>query len=132
MRNLLSVLLLLFLASPINLVAQSNEDLVGTWKIDLRPTPESEAYFQEMIISSVKGDSLTGTFYFSNIYSSHLNANWGALRFAFATSDGQGEYQTMAKLREDGTLEGMTHAPHRDFLAYWTAVKVGTKAEKKE
>jgi len=108
---------------PIELDAQSNDGLIGTWKIDLRPTPESEAYYQEMVISSVAGDSLRGTFYFSEIYSSHFNSDWGALRFAFTTSDGAGEYQTTVKLLEDGTLEGMTHAPHRDLLAYWTAVK---------
>jgi len=128
MRNSISLFLLFILTiSSIDLNAQSKGDLVGTWKIDLRPTPESEAYYQDMVILTVEGDSLLGSFYYSDIYSSHINSDWGAIRFAFTTADGQGEYQTMAKLKEDGTLEGMTHAPHRDFLSYWTAVKVKKK-----
>ena len=102
--------------------AAAPDGLVGTWQVDLRPTPEAAPYFQEMIITSVAGDSITGTFYGAPIRDGRLNTAWGALRFAFLTDDGSGTYHTSGTLRGD-RIEGLTHALGRDFLAYWTAAR---------
>lgn len=99
------------------------DDLVGTWKVDLRPTPDAAPYYQEMVITSVAGDSISGTFYGAPIRDGQLNRDWGALRFAFVTEDGSGAYHTAGTLRGD-EIEGMTHALGRGFLAYWTAERV--------
>ena len=99
------------------------EELVGTWRVDLRPTPDAAPYYQEMTITSVAGDSLTGTFYGAEIRSGRLNRDWGALRFAFVTEDGSGTYHTSGTLRGE-EIEGMTHALGRGFLSYWTAERV--------
>lgn len=108
--------------------AATPDDLVGTWQVDLRPTPDAAPYLQEMIITSVAGDSITGTFYGSPIRDGRLNADWGALRFAFLTDDGSGAYHTSGTLRGD-QIEGLTHALGRDFLAYWTAERVAADEE---
>ena len=42
---------------------QLNENLIGTYKIDLRPTPDSEPYYQYFVITEVSESSITGTFY---------------------------------------------------------------------
>ena len=55
--------------------------LVGTWKVDLRPTPGAEPYFQEFVVTSVQGKSFTGTFYGTPVTNAHINTDWGAVRF---------------------------------------------------
>jgi hypothetical protein len=97
-------------------------DLVGVWEVDLRPTPDAEPYLQEFIVTSVEQDSFRGTFYGTRIEEGRLNGDWGALRFAFVTTDGSGPYNHAGVLR-NGRLEGTTHSLGRDFLSYWTAVR---------
>lgn len=97
--------------------------LVGTWKVDLRPTPDAPEYFQKFEVRAVAGDSLVGTFYYSDVANGRINTAWGKVRFAFVTSDGSGKYNTSGTY-EDGKLEGMTHATGRGFLSYWTATRV--------
>lgn len=96
--------------------------LVGTWKVDLRPTPDSEAYYQEFVVESVEGRSFSGTFYGTAIEDARLNTDWGAVRFAFVTRDNSGAYHHSGVLRGD-RLEGLTHSLGRDFLAVWSAVR---------
>ena len=101
----------------------SPDDLVGTWKVDLRPTPDAAPYYHEMVITSVAGDSIAGTFYGAPIRDGRLNSDWGALRFAFVTEDNSGQYHTTGTLRGD-EIEGTTHSLGRGFLSYWTAKRV--------
>lgn len=96
--------------------------LVGEWKVDLRPTPDAAEYFQTMVIDSIKDGALTGKFYGSQMSDGRINAGWGAVRFAFTTSDGSGQYHTHAVLRGN-RIEGTTHSVGRGFLSYWTAVR---------
>lgn len=98
-------------------------DLVGTWRVDLRPTPDADPYYQTFTVRSVAGDSITGTFYGAQITNGELNDDWGALRFAFVTSDGSGPYHHAGRLVE-GKLEGTTHSLGRGFLSVWTAERV--------
>ena len=98
-------------------------DLVGTWEVDLRPTPDAEPYTQEFVVTAVDGDSLVGTFYGAPIERGRLNTGWGRVEFAFVTSDGSGPYNHAGRL-VDGRLEGSTYSTGRGFLLPWRASRV--------
>lgn len=101
----------------------SAEMLLGTWTVDLRPTPGSEPYYKEFVVTSVQGDSFTGTFYDAPVSQARINKDWGKLRIAFVTADGSGPYNHSAVL-EGIRLEGLSNSTGRDFLSYWSAVKL--------
>ncbi|MEM7430409.1 MAG: hypothetical protein AAF351_00590 [Pseudomonadota bacterium] len=98
------------------------EQLVGTWQVDLRPTPDAAPYYQQLVITSIDGASFTGTFYGAPVFQGRLNNDWGKWRIAFVTEDGSGPYYHSAVLNGD-TLEGLSNSSGRDFLSYWSAVK---------
>ena len=100
----------------------SADYLVGTWQVDLRPTPDAEPYYQDFIVSEVNGNSFTGSFYGTEITEARINTDWGTLRIAFVTADGSGPYYHSATLIGD-RLEGLSNSSGRDFLSYWSAVK---------
>ncbi|OYU46812.1 MAG: hypothetical protein CFE44_00260 [Burkholderiales bacterium PBB4] len=100
----------------------SAAQLLGTWKVDLRPTPAAEAYYQEFVVTSVKGKSFEGTFYGSALTQGRINTDWGTVRIAFVTADGSGPYNHSAVLA-GSTLQGLTNSTGRDFLSYWSAEK---------
>ena len=98
--------------------------LVGTWRVDLRPKPGDPPYYQELVVKSVDGTKLVGTFYNSELQDGRLNLDWGTVHFAFTTNDARerGIYNTAGRLVGD-RLEGTTHSIGREFLAVWTAVR---------
>ena len=96
--------------------------LIGTWRVDLRPTPDAEPYFKEFVVTSVQGSSFSGNFYDSPISHGRINTDWGKLRIAFMTADGSGPYHHSAIL-EGNKLEGLSNSIERNFLAYWSALK---------
>ncbi len=98
------------------------DGLLGTWIVDLRPTPGSDPYYKEFVVTSVQGRSFTGTFYDTPVSQARINTDWGKLRIAFVTTDGSGPYHHSAVL-EDDTLEGLSNSTGRDFLSYWSAVR---------
>jgi len=100
------------------------QQLVGEWKVDLRPTPDAEGYFQKLIITKADENGIEGTFYYhSEILESAVNLDWNLLAFAFVTRDNSGFYNSTARLI-NGRLKGTTHSVERDFLAIWSAEKV--------
>jgi hypothetical protein len=118
-------------AAPAAPAADPNR-LVGTWRVDLRPTPDAPPYYQTFVISSVKDDRLSGTFYNTEIRDGRTNKDWGAaVYFAFTTNDGSGAYHTAGRLTSNGRLEGTTHAVGRGFLSVWTAERVLAAAEQR-
>lgn len=98
------------------------QELVGTWKVDLRPKPGAEAYFQEFVVSGVSGNTFTGTFYGTPVTEGRINTDWSAVRIGFTTEDRSGAYHHSAVL-SGGTLVGLTNSSGRNFLAYWSATK---------
>ncbi len=100
----------------------SAKSLLGSWKIDLRPTPDSEPYYKEFVIDSVEGKTFKGTFYGTPIESGYLNKDWGTVKFAFVTRDGSGLYNHSGTLK-DGKLEGLSHSIGREFLSVWSGVR---------
>ncbi|MCB1183654.1 hypothetical protein KDM41_09470 [bacterium] len=119
----LLVALLALVAAASNAPAAEAPDpsvLVGTWQVDLRPTPDAEPYFQTFVVTAAGADTLAGSFYGTEIGEGRINTDWGALHLAFVTGDGSGAYNTSAVLDGD-VLRGTTHSLGRDFLAVWTA-----------
>ncbi len=96
--------------------------LVGTWNVDLRPSPKAFPYIKELEISAVKGRKIEGIFYGQRITNGVLNRSWPRPYIAFHTSDLSNEYYHVAYL-QDGQLRGVTYGIGRDFVAPWTAKK---------
>ncbi|MEM7084206.1 MAG: hypothetical protein AAF465_15865 [Pseudomonadota bacterium] len=96
--------------------------LIGVWKVDLRPTPESDAYFSELVITMVNERTFSGTFYGTPVTQARINTDWFQVRIAFVTKDGSGAYHHSAVL-SGATLEGLSNSVGRDFLSYWSAEK---------
>lgn len=94
--------------------------LAGAWTVDLRPTPDAEAYAQPFVVEVGDDGALSGSFYGAEILDGRVNAAWGSLHFAFTTADGGGTYWHEGRVA-GGRLEGTTYAPHRNLLAVWTA-----------
>lgn len=115
---------------PISIIAQDAknnssetiDDLIGNWKIDLRPTPESEEYYQYFNVKMINENTFTGTFYGSEIKSSIINTNWNKIYFAFSTFDKSNEYYHSGYL-ENEKLFGITYCPNRNFTAPWSGIK---------
>lgn len=98
---------------------QKADDLIGTWTIDLRPSPDSEAYYQTFSIESVDKNTFKGSFYGSPIENAFLNNNWDRLYFAFTTKDQNNTYYHSGYL-SDGEVFGISYCPTREFTAPWT------------
>ncbi|MCY7389473.1 MAG: hypothetical protein LH481_15680 [Burkholderiales bacterium] len=96
--------------------------LIGVWKVDLRPKPNDPAYFQEFVVTTIKGKTFSGTFYGAPIEQARINIDWGTVRIAFVTSDRSGPYNHSATL-SGNRLDGLTNSTGRDFLSYWSAIK---------
>jgi len=95
--------------------------LVGTWKVDLRPTPAAPPYFQRFVVHQVHADlRFEGSFYGAPVSEGRINADWGTLRIAFVTADASGAYHHSAVL-QGARLEGLTNSTGRGFLSYWSA-----------
>lgn len=129
MKSKITLLGLLLFASY-SITAQEVDDqesttanpIIGNWTIDLRPTPESDAYFQSFVVEAIEGKSIVGTFYGSEISQGLINMNWPKIYFAFSTSDQSNEYYHSGYL-ENGQLFGISYCPGRDFTAPWTGTK---------
>jgi hypothetical protein len=102
--------------------SSNKQELLGEWTLDLRPTPQSEAYFQPFVVETIEDNSFTGTFYGSPVEGSLLNDSWEKLYFAFTTKDVNNEYYHSGYLL-DGKLHGMTYCPNRSFTAPWSGSK---------
>ncbi len=98
------------------------EKLSGTWQIDLRPSPDSDPYFQELKIEEIGTDSFSGTFYGSDIRDVQTNTQWSKLHFAFTTSDNTHDYYHIGYL-ENGVLTGTSYCPGRGFVQPWAGEK---------
>ena len=99
-------------------------DVVGTWKVDLRPTPDAAPYYQYLKITKIKDGRVEGTFYNSPIQYGNINDNWGKVVIAFITQDAGGTTYNTAIEVDGYTMTGTTHSLGRDFLAVWTGEKI--------
>lgn len=122
---LLALVPTLLLAGGVRAVEPAAETLIGTWTVDLRPTPASPAYLKKLVVTAVADGKLEGNFYDgSPMQAGRLNAkSTPTLCFAFSTDPGEGVYFTSGRLVAPDRLEGMTLSTSRGFLLPWTAVR---------
>lgn len=111
--------------APITVTPVSAEPLLGQWRVDLTATPAEGTkgrYYTDMVVESVQGDRIAGTFYGSRMENGRINRSWGGIRFAFITRDGGGGvYHHSGEMVDGRLIRGLSHAIDRDFLSVWTA-----------
>lgn len=122
MKTIQILLLSLIITVTQQITTSSNHGLEGTWKIDLRPTPDAEPYFTKMTISEVSDKSIKGRFYGSSMSSGLLNTSWTKTYFAFTTSDANHTYYHSGYYL-DGKVYGISYCPTRQLTAPWTGEK---------
>lgn len=118
MKNVLILITLLLCLVQVE-SQEIKENIIGKWKIDLRPTPKSPEYFQEFEIKSIDKKEITGTFYGSKIIKGLINTEWSKIYFAFSTSDKTHTYFHSGYF-EKGKVYGISYCPTRNFTAPWT------------
>ena len=99
--------------------------LVGTWTVDLRPTPDAPPYLKKLVITSVVGTRVEGSFYDGTpMQSGRVNTTAAPVPcLAFFTDPGDSPYQSSARQVGPDRLEGMTLSVGRGFVMPWTAVR---------
>lgn len=125
MRYLIALIFMTFVAlvQAETAAPLQTTQLLGTWQVDLRPTPDAKPYFQQFVVTKVNPDnSFEGTFYGAPISQARINKDWRAIRIAFVTADQSGPYNHSAVL-QGATLQGLTNSTGRNFLSYWSAIK---------
>ena len=103
----------------------ATSSLIGSWTVDLRPTPSSPAYLKKLVITAVDGTRIEGHFYDgSPLQAGRINTTSGPVPcFAFVTDPGEGAYNSAGRQVGPDRLEGMTLSTSRGFLLAWTAVR---------
>jgi hypothetical protein len=105
--------------TSITFAQQDTKELIGTWKIDLRPTQESKPYYQEFVIKSIDGKKFTGSFYGSPFGKGLFNTEWNKrVYFAFSTSDRTHTYYHSGYF-QDGKVYGISYCPTRNLVSRW-------------
>ena len=114
------ILILAFLCiTKATFAQQDTKQLVETWKIDLRPTPQSKPYYQNFVIKSIDRKKFKGTFYGSPIVKGLFNTEWkDKVYFAFSTSDRSHTYYHSGYF-EKGKVYGMSYCPARNLVSRW-------------
>lgn len=99
--------------------------LIGSWTVDLRPSPTAPPYLKKLVITAVDGGQLSGHFYDgSPLQAGRVNMTAAAVPvFAFFTDPGEGVYQSAGRWASVDRLEGMTLSTTRGFLLPWTATR---------
>lgn len=134
-RSLLPFILLL--SFPISATAQSTTSdlavLVGQWKLDMSPQDKTDSNFAMMNITEIEGNTFKGEFYREgvNISNAQINTQLGIIYGALVSKDNSGTYNTTFYYK-DVLLHGTTHSIDRNFLAVWTATKIGIQRQKQE
>ncbi|MBC7571417.1 MAG: hypothetical protein H7319_17055 [Spirosoma sp.] len=96
--------------------------LIGTWEIDLRPSPDAAPYLKKFVVTGYTDDSLNGVFYDTVFSDGKINTAWGKIYFAFTTADRSGTYYHNGYLYEN-KLYGMSYSTGRGFVIPWFSVR---------
>ncbi|MBT8270103.1 MAG: hypothetical protein KJN59_12850 [Bacteroidia bacterium] len=124
----IKISLLFFLSISMSAFSQTDNpdrqtELIGSWTIDLRPSPDAEGYYQSFEITSIQEKKLEGSFYGSPISEGLINTEWDDIYFAFSTSDNTYTYYHSGYLK-NGRLYGISYCPGRAFTAPWNGIKM--------
>lgn len=96
--------------------------LLGTWVIDLRPTPASEPYLKDFKFTKIEGKMFDGEFYGYPFQGGFLNTDWEKVYFAFTTADQSGTYFHSGYI-EGNKIVGMSLNENRKLLIPWRGGK---------
>ncbi len=94
----------------------------GTWIIDLRPDPNSEAYLKDFIITPTTGKDFSGEFYGTEFKTGKFNTDWEYIYFAFTTHDKENVYYHSGYIDGD-KIFGISYSPDRKFTSHWIGKK---------
>jgi hypothetical protein len=97
-------------------------DALGTWVIDLRPTPESAAYIKEFKFTKIDGKNFAGEFYGYPFEGGLFNTDWDKIYFAFTTADQSGTYYHSGYI-EGNKVYGMSLNENRKLMLPWKGTK---------
>lgn len=125
MRNLLVLFVFIGCFCSISASGQSRpvaDSVIGTFIIDLRPTPESAPYLKEFKFSRVEGKKFDGEFYGYPFSGGFLNTDWEKVFFAFTTQDQSGTYFHSGYV-EGNKVFGITLNEGRGFVLPWKGEK---------
>jgi hypothetical protein len=95
---------------------------LGTWIIDLRPTPESEPYIKEFKFTKIDGKNFNGEFYGYPFEGGLFNTDWDKIYFAFTTADQSGTYYHSGYI-EGNKVYGMSLNENRKLMLPWKGTK---------
>lgn len=98
------------------------DSVLGTYIIDLRPTPESAPYLKEFKFTRVDGKKFDGEFYGYPFSGGFLNTDWDKVYFAFTTQDQSGTYYHSGYV-EGNKVYGITLNENRGFVLPWRGQK---------
>jgi len=98
------------------------DSVIGTFVIDLRPTPESEPYLKDFKFTRVEGKKFDGEFYGYPFTGGFLNTDWDKVYFAFTTQDQSGTYFHSGYV-EGNKVSGITLNESRGFVLPWKGQK---------
>ncbi|MBK9658361.1 MAG: hypothetical protein WAT14_05990 [Chitinophagaceae bacterium] len=98
------------------------DSALGTWVIDLRPTPASEPYLKEFKFTKINEKGFDGEFYGYPFTGGFLNLDWDKIYFAFTTADQSGTYFHSGYI-EGNKVFGITLNENRKFVLPWKGQK---------
>ncbi len=98
------------------------DSVLGTWVIDLRPTPDSEPYLKDFKFTKIEGKQFDGEFYGYPFQGGFLNTDWEKIYFAFTTADQSGTYFHSGYIEGDKVF-GITLNENRKFILPWKGTR---------
>lgn len=101
-----------------NVILPDANDALGTWVIDLRPTPSSEPYLKDFKFTKIEGKKFEGEFYGYPFTGGFLNTDWDKIYFAFTTADQSGTYYHSGYI-QGSKVFGMTLNEARELMLPW-------------
>jgi len=100
----------------------NNDKIKGTWLIDLRPSPNSDPYLKDFIITPTDGKEFSGEFYGTEFSTGIFNTDWENVYFAFTTKDKTNIYFHSGYI-SGNKIYGVSYSEQRKFTSHWTGTK---------
>jgi hypothetical protein len=126
MKQLLSVILLATVISATAQKASSKKSVaanaIGTWVIDLRPSPQAAPYLKDFKFTKIDSTRFDGEFYGYPFTGGFINTNWDKIYFAFTTQDQSGTYFHSGYI-EGNKVFGISLNESRELLIPWNGKK---------
>ena len=103
--------------------ASDTQMMIGAWDISLFFDPAQPPSKTEMIITSVSGNNVKGSFYGAPFTSAMVIRDDSGVRYEAVTIDQSSDYFHRWRMLDDGTVKGETFSPQRGFRMDWSGQK---------